>query len=117
MTHKPWQLLRDTDHEVFLLIEQELRRQSEGLEMIASENFASQAIVSGTGNPLTNKYAEGRPGKDIMAVAVKLIKWSSSLLTGCANFSEQTSQTFNRIREPRPTPLSIWLYLSQEIKC
>ena len=63
MTHKPWQLLRDTDHEVFLLIEQELRRQSEGLEMIASENFASQAIVSGTGNPLTNKYAEGRPGK------------------------------------------------------
>jgi glycine hydroxymethyltransferase len=63
MTHRPWQLLKDADTEVYDIIEQELKRQSEGLEMIASENFASQAIVTGTGNPLTNKYAEGRPGK------------------------------------------------------
>ena len=39
MTHRPWQLLKDADTEVYDIIEQELKRQSEGLEMIASENF------------------------------------------------------------------------------
>ncbi|MDB2447360.1 serine hydroxymethyltransferase [bacterium] len=63
MTHRPWESLKNADKEVFDVIESELKRQSEGLEMIASENFASQDIVTGLGNPLTNKYAEGRPGK------------------------------------------------------
>lgn len=63
MNHRPWDLLRSEDEEIHTLINAELHRQSEGLEMIASENFASKTIVAGLGNPLTNKYAEGRPGK------------------------------------------------------
>lgn len=63
LNHKPWTSLKDHDKEVYDIIEAELERQSNGLEMIASENFASQHIITGAGNPLTNKYAEGRPGK------------------------------------------------------
>lgn len=60
---KPWQVLEAKDPEVFRFIESELRRQQDGLELIASENFASQAVVTTMGNILTNKYAEGLPGK------------------------------------------------------
>ncbi len=60
---KPWLALSSHDPEVFKLIEAELHRQQEGLEFIASENFASQAVITAMGNVLTNKYAEGLPGK------------------------------------------------------
>lgn len=60
---KPWDLLKKTDPEVHRLIEAELHRQQEGLELIASENFASAAVVACMGNVLTNKYAEGLPAK------------------------------------------------------
>lgn len=61
--HKPWQHLAVSDPEVFALIEHELRRQRDGLELIASENFASADVVAAMGSILTNKYAEGLPGK------------------------------------------------------
>lgn len=48
---------------LFNLIEQEYQRQRQGLELIASENFVSQQILEATGSILTNKYAEGLPGK------------------------------------------------------
>lgn len=51
------------DSTVFGLIEKELRRQQEGLELIASENFASPQVMQAAGSVLTNKYAEGYPGK------------------------------------------------------
>lgn len=60
---KPWELLRKTDPEIYQLIEEELYRQNDGIELIASENFACEDVVASAGNPLTNKYAEGRPGK------------------------------------------------------
>lgn len=60
---KPWDLLSSHDPEVFRLIEDELLRQQEGLELIASENFASSAVISCVGSILTNKYAEGLPAK------------------------------------------------------
>jgi len=52
-----------SDREVASLIEQEARRQTEGLEMIASENYTSKAVMEAQGSCLTNKYAEGYPGK------------------------------------------------------
>jgi glycine hydroxymethyltransferase len=55
--------LRDADPVVARLIDKELRRQQNGLELIASENFASRAVIDAMGTPLTNKYAEGYPGK------------------------------------------------------
>lgn len=60
---KPWAMVADHDPEVFKLIEQELLRQREGLELIASENFASAAVIACMGNVMTNKYAEGLPAK------------------------------------------------------
>ncbi len=60
---KPWQSLATLDPEIHRLIEAELHRQQEGLELIASENFASAAVVTAMGNVLTNKYAEGLPAK------------------------------------------------------
>ena len=45
------------------LVDTELRRQQQGLELIASENFASRAVIDAMGTPLTNKYAEGYPGR------------------------------------------------------
>ncbi|MAK00946.1 MAG: serine hydroxymethyltransferase [Flavobacteriaceae bacterium] len=51
------------DKEIFSLIDDEKKRQIEGIELIASENFTSDQVMSATGSILTNKYAEGYPGK------------------------------------------------------
>ena len=59
----PGDALRDADPEIARLIELETERQSEGLELIASENFVSPAVMEAMGSTLTNKYAEGLPGK------------------------------------------------------
>lgn len=55
--------LSAADAEVAQLIQSETHRQQDGLEMIASENYASQAVMQAQGSILTNKYAEGYPGK------------------------------------------------------
>jgi glycine hydroxymethyltransferase len=59
----PGEALRAGDPEIADLIEKEIQRQNEGLELIASENFVSPAVLEAMGSPLTNKYAEGLPGK------------------------------------------------------
>ena len=59
----PGAALRDVDPDVAALIDDEIRRQRDGLELIASENFVSPAVLEAMGSPLTNKYAEGLPGK------------------------------------------------------
>ena len=51
------------DKDIFSLIESEKNRQINGIELIASENFTSPAVMEATGSVLTNKYAEGYPGK------------------------------------------------------
>ena len=55
--------LAEADPEIAAAVEHEVRRQHEGLEMIASENFVSQAVLEVVGSVFTNKYAEGYPGK------------------------------------------------------
>ncbi|MFU8813150.1 MAG: serine hydroxymethyltransferase [Balneolaceae bacterium] len=55
--------LKETDPELFASIEKETNRQNFNFELIASENFASQATIEAMGTVLTNKYAEGYPGK------------------------------------------------------
>src|SRR3954449_1465012 len=55
--------LAEVDPEVFAAIENEQQRQHEGLELIASENFTSEAVLEATGSIFTNKYAEGYPGR------------------------------------------------------
>ncbi|HIZ17978.1 MAG TPA: serine hydroxymethyltransferase [Candidatus Olsenella stercoravium] len=55
--------LSASDPEVFAAVGNELRRQRSSIELIASENFVSMAVMEAVGSPLTNKYAEGLPGK------------------------------------------------------
>ncbi len=80
----PWPLQNSVDTEVFDLIEKERVRQNNGLQLIASENFTSPAVMCATGSVLTNKYSEGYPGKryyggnefvdGVEALAIKRVK-------------------------------------------
>src|SRR5579883_1564767 len=55
--------LKERDPEIYASIEKERQRQHDGLEMIASENYVSESVLEAQGSILTNKYAEGYPGK------------------------------------------------------
>jgi len=80
----PWPSETNPDTVVFDLIDKERARQCTGLQLIASENFTSPAVMAATGSVLTNKYAEGYPGKryyggnavvdDIEALAISRAK-------------------------------------------
>ena len=61
--------LKQADAEVWNAIQAEVERQHDGLEMIASENYTSCAVMQAAGSVLTNKYAEGYPAVATMAVA------------------------------------------------
>ncbi|MGC2508916.1 MAG: serine hydroxymethyltransferase, partial [Candidatus Acidiferrales bacterium] len=69
MTHDTPESLRmsrslaETDPEIADVLREEVRRQATGLELIPSENFVSEAVLETMGSVLTNKYAEGYPGK------------------------------------------------------
>jgi glycine hydroxymethyltransferase len=58
-----WRSLADTDPEIAAAIRDERHRQNAGLELIASENFVSRAVLEAAGSVMTNKYAEGYPGR------------------------------------------------------
>src|SRR3989338_4403566 len=63
MFHPNANSLEKMDSEIFSIINKEKKRQELGLELIASENYASMAVMQAQGSVLTNKYAEGYPGK------------------------------------------------------
>jgi len=77
--------LPSTDPEIGALIEREIRRQSENLELIASENFTSRAVMEAQGSCLTNKYAEGYPGR----------RWYG----GCENMDEIELLAIDRAKQ------------------
>ena len=58
--------LKNADAELYKSIEEEFSRQQNHIELIASENIVSKAVLEAQGSVLTNKYAEGYPGKDTM---------------------------------------------------
>ena len=58
-----YDVVRRVDPEIAAVLDSELARQRDQLEMIASENFTSPAVMATMGSTLTNKYAEGYPGK------------------------------------------------------
>jgi glycine hydroxymethyltransferase len=63
MSDRMRRTLAEADPEIAAAVDHEIRRQHDGLEMIASENFVSQAVLEAVGSVFTNKYAEGYPGK------------------------------------------------------
>jgi hypothetical protein len=63
LERNPLGYVKQTDPEVYALMRKEHERLESGLELIASENFVSRAVLQAVGSVLTNKYAEGYPGK------------------------------------------------------
>jgi glycine hydroxymethyltransferase len=63
MQYNHYRSLAEADPEIYSAIQNETKRQHEGLELIASENFVSEAVLQAAGSVFTNKYAEGYPGK------------------------------------------------------
>ena len=82
-------ILKMQDPEVFASITGEVRRQTETLELIASENFTSRAVMEACGSVMTNKYAEGYPGKryyggcEYVDIAENLARDRAKQLFGC----------------------------------
>ena len=81
--------IRTTDPEIAEAIEAEMKRQNSHIELIASENWVSKAVMAAMGSPLTNKYAEGYPGKryyggcQCVDVAEDLARERAKELFGC----------------------------------
>src|SRR5229473_1866250 len=82
--------LADGDPEIFAAIGQELARQQSQIELIASENIVSAAVLEAQGSVLTNKYAEGYPGKryyggcEFVDIAERLAIERAKRLFGCS---------------------------------
>ncbi|MFC5126638.1 serine hydroxymethyltransferase [Pseudoclavibacter helvolus] len=95
--------LSEVDPEIAAVLEQELERQRSTLEMIASENFVPRAVLEATGSVLTNKYAEGYPGRryyggcEVVDIAENLaIERAKSLFgAGFANVQPHSGATAN----------------------
>lgn len=87
--------LRDVDPDIWSAIEAEKRRQTEGLELIPSENFVSRAVLEALGSVMTNKYSEGLPGKRyyggniFIDVAEQLAIDRAKQLFGCEHVNVQ----------------------------
>lgn len=77
--------LNVTDPEIFTIIHKETERQEHELTLIASENYASSAILEATGSALTNKYAEGYPGKRYYAGCAYVDEAELLAITRCKN--------------------------------
>src|SRR3989339_319474 len=58
-----FEIIKKQDKQVFDAINGEMKRQQEGMELIASENYVSKAVLEALGSVFTNKYSEGYPGK------------------------------------------------------
>ncbi|HXF49727.1 MAG TPA: serine hydroxymethyltransferase [Verrucomicrobiae bacterium] len=87
--------LKKTDPETYAAVQNETRRQANKLELIASENFVSEAVLEAMGSPLTNKYAEGYPGRryyggcEFVDVAENLAIERAKKLFGCEHANVQ----------------------------
>jgi len=77
--------LKENDEEIYNILKKECKRQEENIELIASENFVSDAVLEAVGSILTNKYAEGYPSKRYYG--------------GCENIDEIETIAINRAKE------------------
>ena len=96
--------LKNQDPEIYQSIIDETKRQEYGLELIASENFVSEAVLEAQGSVMTNKYAEGYPGKryyggcEFVDVAENIARDRAKQLFGCeyANVQPHSGSTANQ---------------------
>jgi len=99
--------IQDYDPELWAALEGERQRQEDHIELIASENYASPRVLEAQGSVLTNKYAEGYPGKRYYG-GCEFVDPSSSPSTGQSSCSMRTMPMSSRIPVRRPTPPSTW---------
>ncbi len=90
-----WEEIKNVDPEIYEVVHKELERQRNGLELIASENFVSKAVLQTMGSVLTNKYAEGYPSKryyggcEIVDIAENLARDRACQLFGAKHANVQ----------------------------
>jgi len=112
--------LSEVDPEISNAIDNEARRQHEGLELIASENFVSEAVLEAAGSVFTNKYAEGYPGKryyggcEFTDVVENLARERAKKLFGAENANVQphsgssaNQEAFAAVLQPGDTILGL----------
>ena len=95
--------LYETDPEIAAAVDNETRRQHEGLELIASENFVSEAVLEAAGSVFTNKYAEGYPGKRYYGGCEYADVVETWRAIGPSNYLARNTPTCSRIRDRQPT--------------
>ncbi len=95
------------DPEVWAAIAAEIDRQQDGLEMIASENYTSPAIMQAAGSVLTNKYAEGYPGRRYYGGCEHVDVVENLARDRASSSSGPSTSTCSRTRAARPTWPSI----------
>jgi len=90
------------DDELWTSIQQEEQRQEDHIELIASENYASPRVMQAQGSMLTNKYAEGYPGKRYYGGCEYVDMLSSWRLTVLRSCSVQIMPTYNLMQVHKP---------------
>lgn len=98
-----------TDKDIADLIEAELARQNSHIELIASENWVSKAVMAAMGSPLTNKYAEGYPGKRFYGGCSCVDEVETLAIEARKNYSDVNMQMYSRTPEHR----QIWRFSLQ----
>ena len=99
----------NNQEQIFNLIYEERNRQLGGLELIASENFTSENVMKATGSILTNKYAEGYPGKRYYGGCEIVDKIENLAI-------DRLKKLFNLIQDLKLTQLYLMLFLNQVIR-
>ena len=95
--------LAEVDPEIYDAIQHEVARQDGQLELIASENFTSEAVLEATGSVFTNKYAEGYPGKRYYGGCEFTDSWRTWRASAPRSSSAPSTSTCSRTRARRPT--------------
>jgi hypothetical protein len=101
--HRTKRILAMRDQQIANLIDRETHRQVEGIELIASENYASDQVMEAQGSVLTNKYAEGCHAGVITAAVRWWTRWSSWRSIDCVGCLERSGPMSSRTLALQPT--------------
>ncbi len=117
-----WEEVKGVDPEIYDVIHKELKREQDGIELIASENFVSKAVLQTMGSVLTNKYAEGYPSKryyggcEVVDIAENLARDRATALFGAEHANVQPHSgsqanmgTYFALAEPGSTLMGLSL--------
>lgn len=107
--------IADYDPQLFQAIEDETRRQEEHIELIASENYTSPRVLEAQGSQLTNKYAEGYPGKRYYGGCEHVDIAEELAISRAKSCLVQPMPTFSRIQVRKLTQQYLWHFFKAAI--